>query len=252
MRRYGYNIMVMPEGEPDRPIRSYRLPWYTPRLAIGLGIAISVLIVAALVFFILHWRLAGRIDVLSSDNESLRQTVQKMTRLDAELFWHRDFTKRVAGLIGVSVPDFADSVDRSFALAEIIRAKEKPDGQDSEPSATLREGHPGSDLGVLVSECAADPNNRPRGKPITGRISRGFAPYSDNPALRHEGIDFAVREGTPVIATASGTVIFAGQDETFGFLIRIDHGNGFETTYGHNSVLLFTTGDKSQRGDQNN
>jgi murein DD-endopeptidase MepM/ murein hydrolase activator NlpD len=105
-------------------------------------------------------------------------------------------------------------------------------------------------VGVLVTVCPPDPNNRPRGMPLSGRVSRDFAPRQSNPSLRHSGIDFAAREGTPVLATANGTIEFAGEDDTYGFLITVDHGNGFKTTYGHNSLLLMKEGEKIERGDR--
>ncbi len=57
----------------------------------------------------------------------------------------------------------------------------------------------------------------------------------------HEGIDLAVDEGVPVKAAASGRVVFAGGGGGYGNLVRIDHGNGIETRYAHNSVLKVST-----------
>ena len=48
--------------------------------------------------------------------------------------------------------------------------------------------------------------------------------------------------------TDGGTVTFAGWSGTYGYLVTIDHGNGFVTYYAHNSSLLVSAGDKVYKG----
>lgn len=64
----------------------------------------------------------------------------------------------------------------------------------------------------------------------------------------HEGIDLGVAEGSDVMAADGGTVTFAGYSGGYGYLVVIDHQNGMETRYGHNSQLLVSTGDKVFQG----
>jgi len=50
----------------------------------------------------------------------------------------------------------------------------------------------------------------------------------------HDGIDLAAPSYTPIMAAASGTVVAAGWcDCGLGYMVEIDHGNGFQTEYGH-------------------
>ena len=49
---------------------------------------------------------------------------------------------------------------------------------------------------------------------------------------QHPGIDIAVASGTPVVASAAGTVIVAGWMGGYGNLVVVDHGNGVATAYG--------------------
>lgn len=60
----------------------------------------------------------------------------------------------------------------------------------------------------------------------------------------HSGIDFVANKGTPIRATASGRVSFAGQKPGYGNLVEIDHGNGLVTRYGHASRLFVRKGDQ--------
>lgn len=64
----------------------------------------------------------------------------------------------------------------------------------------------------------------------------------------HLGVDLLAYERSPVIATASGRVTFAGQTEDLGQKIEIDHENGWVTVYGHNRSLMVTYGDEVVKG----
>jgi murein DD-endopeptidase MepM/ murein hydrolase activator NlpD len=66
----------------------------------------------------------------------------------------------------------------------------------------------------------------------------------------HEGIDFPADAGTPIVAAASGKVIFADVHPQYGKMIEIDHGNGLVSRYAHASVLLVKEGDLVVRGQQ--
>jgi murein DD-endopeptidase MepM/ murein hydrolase activator NlpD len=66
----------------------------------------------------------------------------------------------------------------------------------------------------------------------------------------HKGIDIANRRGTPIYAADGGTVVYSGWMSGYGYLVRIDHGNGYETRYGHNSSLLVSVGQHVYKGQQ--
>ena len=74
-------------------------------------------------------------------------------------------------------------------------------------------------------------------------------PFSGQKSF-HEGIDFPAEVGTPVVAAASGKVIFAEVHPQYGKMIEIDHGNGLVSRYAHCSVLLVKEGDLVVRGQQ--
>jgi murein DD-endopeptidase MepM/ murein hydrolase activator NlpD len=73
--------------------------------------------------------------------------------------------------------------------------------------------------------------------PVDGaRISSGFG-MRFHPVLgytrMHKGIDFAVPTGTPVMAAGAGTIETAHWENGFGNFILLNHGNGYQTAYGH-------------------
>jgi murein DD-endopeptidase MepM/ murein hydrolase activator NlpD len=63
----------------------------------------------------------------------------------------------------------------------------------------------------------------------------------------HPGIDIANDVGTPEYAAAAGKVIWAGWGD-YGIFVQIDHGNGFQTVYGHMSQVLVTDGQMVSQG----
>ncbi len=69
------------------------------------------------------------------------------------------------------------------------------------------------------------------------RISSGFTSRRFHPVLKkylkHHGIDYAANHGTPVWATADGTVSFIGRKGALGNYIEVKHKNGYKTGYGH-------------------
>ncbi len=66
---------------------------------------------------------------------------------------------------------------------------------------------------------------------------------------RHHGLDIACKHGTPIYAAEDGVVVAAGWATGYGKRIRIDHGNGLVTLYGHCSKLYVRAGQAVNRGD---
>lgn len=87
--------------------------------------------------------------------------------------------------------------------------------------------------------------------PVNGYISRGFGmvidPFTGEESY-HQGLDLVGDLGIPVRATAKGRVSFVGWQKGLGKLVRIDHGNGYETLYGHLSVILVQNKEEVKRG----
>lgn len=110
--------------------------------------------------------------------------------------------------------------------------------------------------GVVPSAKAAtaaagnDPLASLRGSwPVAGTVTSTFGPRSLLPGETfHTGIDIAVPEGTPVRATAAGTVRFVGNTDGYGLRVEIDHGNGISTLYAHLSVADVVPGQRVERG----
>ena len=89
--------------------------------------------------------------------------------------------------------------------------------------------------------------------PTTGRITSTFGGRSSPGGIgstNHKGIDIANSYGTAVYAADGGTVTYAGWMGGYGYLVQINHGNGYVTYYGHNSKLLVSVGQHVYKGQQ--
>ncbi|TFC25191.1 M23 family metallopeptidase [Cryobacterium sp. TMT1-3] len=82
--------------------------------------------------------------------------------------------------------------------------------------------------------------------PVLGRISSPFGSRPNKPVDGvgdfHNGTDIAAPCGQPVFAATGGKVVTSGYQGSYGNWILIDHGNGIETGYAHNSQLLVDPG----------
>lgn len=66
----------------------------------------------------------------------------------------------------------------------------------------------------------------------------------------HSGVDWAGPQGTPILATGTGTVTFAGRQSGYGNLVIIRHDFGIETYYAHLHTIAVSQGQRVSRGDR--
>lgn len=87
--------------------------------------------------------------------------------------------------------------------------------------------------------------------PVAGSISSYYG-YRTSPggigSTFHEGVDIAGDYGTPISATAAGTVTQAGWVGGYGYLVEVKHADGIVTRYGHNSAVLVYEGQHVDQG----
>lgn len=88
--------------------------------------------------------------------------------------------------------------------------------------------------------------------PVKGWVTSGFgpriSPFTEKPAW-HDGLDIGAAPNAPVQAPAQGRVTATGFDPKLGNTVRLDHGFGVETLYGHLAKALVKEGQRVNRGD---
>lgn len=83
---------------------------------------------------------------------------------------------------------------------------------------------------------------------ISSHYGQRTDPFSGKQAM-HNGLDFAGKEGSSVLAAAAGVVTWSGSKTGYGQLLEISHDDGFVTRYAHNKENLVEAGDLVRKGD---
>jgi murein DD-endopeptidase MepM/ murein hydrolase activator NlpD len=222
-------------------------------VAVGIGIAILSIVSIAASGTFLHQRVVYR--AVQAENRQLKTTNQRLSetvsQVQARLTQFEQRTKTLAIAAGVSdlfststavTPAGVGSggpLDRLSAAPEtLVRRQEQLDQQLGKVERKL------SDEALMLA-------HTPVVAPVVGVITDGFGPRLDpvtgKPAF-HEGLDISVAIGTVVTAPADGVVVFANRDSGYGRLIKINHGYGYTTLYGHLEKFLVKEGAKVTRG----
>jgi murein DD-endopeptidase MepM/ murein hydrolase activator NlpD len=105
-------------------------------------------------------------------------------------------------------------------------------------------------LGRLVTAVGNTPMGYPRVSANTSFFGYRSDPFNPAVAEFHPGIDFQGKKGDEVKCTANGKVLFAGWYGGYGNCVRMAHGNGLETLYGHLSRIAVKVGQLLSVGDK--
>jgi murein DD-endopeptidase MepM/ murein hydrolase activator NlpD len=97
-----------------------------------------------------------------------------------------------------------------------------------------------------------DINVLPAGWPVNGRLMDGFGhrsdPFSGEGAM-HTGVDISAPLGAGVKSTGDGIVMYASWNAGYGRCVIVDHGNGYQTLYGHLSHVDVIEGQEIRQGE---
>ena len=145
----------------------------------------------------------------------------------------------------------ADNTDTAAALAPLTAL-----GSPEDTFGLLRELLQGIESRLHIVRSDVDKRNAlaaatPSIWPAHGWLSSSMGNRRDPISGRrdfHPGLDISADRGSPVYATADGTVRQAAREGAYGNLIILDHGYGLETWYGHLSAYQVRPGDKVKRG----
>jgi murein DD-endopeptidase MepM/ murein hydrolase activator NlpD len=226
------------------------------RTLIVLGITVAVLSIISIAASgtFLHQRAVYR--ALQAENKQLKKNNQRLaetvSQVQARLTQFEQRTKTLAIAAGVAdlFSGDADSgragvgsggpLDRLSAAPEtLVRRQEQLDQQLAKVERKL------SEQALMLS-------HTPVVAPVIGVITDGFGPRLDpitrRPAF-HDGLDISVAIGTVVTAPADGVVVFANREAGYGRMLKINHGYGYTTVYGHLERFLVKEGAKVTRGE---
>ena len=170
--------------------------------------------------------------------EALGQRLVKMARLDSGEFNFEDPPAQ-GGPASSAMQNAVESPDFMVALERLSHQLEDRSSQLQVLESVLMNRSLQAEVlpgGQPIAQGWLSSRYGMRTDPFTGR--RDF----------HAGVDFAGKEGSPVVATAAGVVTWAGNRSGYGRLVEINHGNGYATRYGHNRRVLVKAGEAVKKG----
>ncbi len=177
-------------------------------------------------------------------------------------------TAAISGL-AIATPAAANSAAANADVAAPLRAAQaarpSPQGGDEEFNR-LFTGWKSADNGTFalpvatpIGAAGATPSYLPRSVSIPSRMPVNNATLTSGFGLRwhpviggrrqHKGVDLAAPTGTPIHASADGTVAMAERYSGYGLYVQIEHGGSLETRYGHMSRIAVAEGQYVHKGD---
>ncbi len=257
------------EFKPNNKIRiSLQNGYSGGRLSFELSrpgfIAISVFIVvllglsiSALFLQISQQKMLSRLEVLSSENDELREKLDIYSAVIDSIATHLQLESWPINDPGnTSVfPYISNKSEHEtitpFAYDTFLSTRIKQIENNLKLIQMNIQAPQSTDIAIRSFNDAGGDISIPSIYPTFGRISDGWG-MRIHPIYRrlafHYGIDFANDPGTPVYATAPGVVAYVGYESDYGKLIKIEHQGGYETRYGHLNSYLIKEGDNVKRG----
>ncbi len=194
----------------------------------------------------------GEVLTLSASVPYLTMTVVQRERYVDDVMYDIEYTDSANLYKG----DYKVTSAGQFGAADVVATVTYVNGEETErtilSSVTLRE--PVTEQRLRGTK--ERPSWLPTGSfrwPVSGRITSYFGGRKSPGGIgstNHKGIDIAAPRGTPVYAADGGTVTYAGWMSGYGYLVQINHGNGYVTYYGHNSSLTASVGQHVYKGQQ--
>ncbi len=240
-------VIVVDESGVEHP-RQYQL---RPRRILYLVAAASGVLSVLLLALVLLTPI--RTLLLGPDPEELRETARLNTiraaALEDSLALQDEYLARLRSAI-IGEPDEDEEVEQPGS--DTTPVEEPPLDAPMPPRSDNWSDHeqPALSLGRLAADRRAVSSSGaaeaylaslqfPSLPPVEGFFARGF-----DAARGHYGVDEAVEEGTPVRSIGDGYVVFADWTNDGGYVVAVQHADGYLSIYKHNSRLLKRIGDR--------
>jgi murein DD-endopeptidase MepM/ murein hydrolase activator NlpD len=249
--------------------------WRTPlrvKLLRVFGFIAAALVTAAIISLVsipVHWFTKRKL--LRAENERMKDRYRELTKetkkIEQQMKELEDRDNEVYRSIfeATPIPDSArlkdlekeqqiakvEGMEQNDLINSIVTTLNNMQSRINAQKASYK------DLGGMVKDkeklLAATPAIQPVSNADLKRIASGFG-YRIDPVYKtvklHPGLDFAAPAGTPIYATANGTVEFAGnRGDGYGNNVIINHGYGYKTLFGHMFRIKARAGQRVNRGE---
>ncbi|MDR2627679.1 MAG: M23 family metallopeptidase [Dysgonamonadaceae bacterium] len=238
--RFKYKLYILNENTLGE-VFSMRISGLSASLTIGL---FSLLLIALTSVIIINTPirnyLPGYLDVEVRNN--ILSLALRADSLEQALKTQGIFTSRLALIMKGEM-----QIDSTFTIDTLYKSKVDTVGLNkSEHSEKfVRQYEEESRYYLSALPRAAFPDSRSFFyPPVKGKISTRF-----DEREKHYGIDIATDPKESILATLDGTVVYTGFDPNAGYVIQLQHPNGYMSIYKHNAMLLKNDGDIVRAGE---
>ncbi len=223
MEKETFSVIIVPHDL--KKTRTYKIPYrifYVFLAILGIGLVTVTIFVVTYGRLLVKTRETLRLERqvvrLTEENRQIEELKRRLSEMHA-------MDIKVRKLLGLDI-----GTEDSVATKRLVADDDLADGG-------------------LESEKSSMMSAIPSFWPVRGYITKGFnIAGGENDKDYHPGIDIGVEKGVPVRASAAGYVTEAAWDNVYGYFVKIDHGYGIKTLYGHNERLVVIMGDRVGRG----
>lgn len=255
-----YSVVVLPRGMAE-PLR-FSIKKRTCQYLIGLSIIVSLAVVGSFAQYILMLDRMQELRNLRKETklqeiqirsvlhvvDRIKQQMTRLAEVDRKLRVMTDLgvRKDPAALMGVGGPEEGEA-SRPKLMSAIqfdlgaLRTKvlQQEESFDELVEAVLKR----------QSLLAATPSTWPASGSVVSGFGKRISPFTGR-LVMHNGIDIGAPHGALVVAPAAGIVTYVGYDSGYGKIIKINHGHGIVTYYGHLSTTMVAKSQKVKRGEK--
>jgi len=207
------NILLIPDD--DSASKNLKIRYSYIRLLVFLTIILFIILLYALISYSRILQSALNSQAIENENMELRIQLGKVKEIEAELNLLKSYNQRVR----TTLQGYVDVVNPDPGIIETTDNILIPDKKRS----------------IFTSF--------PLKEPVSGFISQNY----NWPV--HNGVDIVAAEGTPILATADGIVLFSGWTTYDGYTVLLQHSDGFFSFYKHNQKNLVSPHDRVNQGD---
>ncbi|PTY38969.1 hypothetical protein BGP77_09450 [Saccharospirillum sp. MSK14-1] len=243
-------------------------------------LALGVVSLVTLAVLSIQWIRASEPSII--DIQAVKQWQQRLVSQESELDRTREHTEEQIRALTVKLAELQSRLTRLDALGErLVDVAELDDGEfdftippgvggpeteagsytppdivgalDSLSSMIDDREQQLSVLNSLLGDRKIQSATFVAGRPIErGWMSSRYG-YRNDPftgdVAWHDGVDFAGKDGSNIIAVAAGVVTWASERYGYGNMVEINHGNGYVTRYAHAKEVLVNVGDVVKKND---
>lgn len=197
-------------------------------------------------------------EIQNDASKNLDALATRLSKLQAHVMRLDALGSRLASMADISEIDFdVESVPglggpkpinarSSMKVSDFLSALETLDAKVQDRSEKL------AAMESMLIDRTLQSQTIPAGRPTkNGWVSSLFGKRTDPITGKiefHDGVDYAGKDGSPILAVASGIITWSGVRYGYGNMIEISHGNGYHTRYAHNKKNVVLVGQKVDKG----